>query len=137
MYIATFIHMLTTNYLTTVMCWGILIQWSCLLIEFKFCCCIKYWGVRWQKKIEEWFPENIYYFLVFLECETPNPISDGSLSISSDGMAVFYTCNSRYSMVGASNITCQEDGTGWDNSQPTCGIYFYFLVKFQLNLWKQ
>ncbi|XP_053400538.1 CUB and sushi domain-containing protein 3-like [Mercenaria mercenaria] len=54
------------------------------------------------------------------KCETPDSIPNGSVAVSFDGMKAFYTCDSGYSMNGVSNITCQEDGSGWDYASPSC-----------------
>lgn len=59
--------------------------------------------------------------ICFKGCESPGSIQDGSVTLSVDGILAFYNCDTGFSMTGTANITCQDDGTGWDLSPPTCG----------------
>ena len=56
-------------------------------------------------------------------CEVPSTPVNGSLIVSNDGMAVIYSCDVGYSLVGDSEAICDQTGAGWSTTTPSCGTY--------------
>ena len=56
----------------------------------------------------------------------PNSISNGELI--ADGSMAVYSCNLGYSLNGVTERSCQTDGSGWSDSDPSCGKWFYIKV---------
>ncbi|XP_019633411.1 PREDICTED: uncharacterized protein LOC109476834 [Branchiostoma belcheri] len=61
-------------------------------------------------------PDCIFYAG---QCPLPTDPVNGAISGFYYGEMVTFTCNTGYSLVGPSTLTCQIDGT-WDGSPPTC-----------------
>ncbi|XP_045206696.2 CUB and sushi domain-containing protein 1-like [Mercenaria mercenaria] len=53
-------------------------------------------------------------------CTPPLTPTDGLLEISDDGMTATFTCTAGYTLKGVSTRTCQSNGAGWNEAQPTC-----------------
>ncbi|KAL4230224.1 Sushi [Mactra antiquata] len=53
-------------------------------------------------------------------CDEPTRPANGNITLSSDGMAVYYQCNNGYTLSGHITRICSDNGTGWLGSQPTC-----------------
>ena len=58
-----------------------------------------------------------------VDCHTPPPIDHGSPSapVTTYGATASYTCSPNYVLSGASQRTCQADGT-WSGAAPTCTV---------------
>ena len=57
-------------------------------------------------------------------CKPPNTPAGGNISVSDDGMIVQYSCEEGYTLTGTNTRNCQTDGSGWDESDPSCSKYF-------------
>ncbi|XP_053408096.1 sushi, von Willebrand factor type A, EGF and pentraxin domain-containing protein 1-like [Mercenaria mercenaria] len=57
------------------------------------------------------------------DCGTLSDLANGLVVFGGTviGQTAFYSCNPGYSLIGASVVTCQLDGT-WSNPPPTCRI---------------
>ncbi|XP_053399661.1 sushi, von Willebrand factor type A, EGF and pentraxin domain-containing protein 1-like isoform X2 [Mercenaria mercenaria] len=51
-------------------------------------------------------------------CEDPSSFANGT--VSSDGRDANFQCNVGYSLLGTSEITCNNNGTGWSEQFPEC-----------------
>ncbi|XP_060585338.1 sushi, von Willebrand factor type A, EGF and pentraxin domain-containing protein 1-like [Ruditapes philippinarum] len=54
------------------------------------------------------------------KCNFPAQPSNGDVSVSGTGSVATYSCDTGYSLNGLSARTCQTDGSGWENTDPTC-----------------
>ncbi|XP_064386331.1 sushi, von Willebrand factor type A, EGF and pentraxin domain-containing protein 1-like isoform X3 [Halichondria panicea] len=63
--------------------------------------------------------------VTFTPCPTLSPLSNGMISYNADTNMATYTCNTGYTINGATPITCMSDGTSagtWSATPPTCTI---------------
>lgn len=67
------------------------------------------------------FERPIVY--IYVVCKLPLTPTNGKITVSDDGTTISYSCNSGYSLEGVSARKCQTDGSGWDESDPTCSKY--------------
>ncbi|XP_045204681.2 sushi, von Willebrand factor type A, EGF and pentraxin domain-containing protein 1-like isoform X2 [Mercenaria mercenaria] len=56
------------------------------------------------------------------KCNFPAQPSNGQVSLSGTGTTATYTCDTGYTLNGLSARTCQNDGTGWEGSEPVCTL---------------
>ncbi|XP_064386240.1 P-selectin-like isoform X2 [Halichondria panicea] len=63
--------------------------------------------------------------VTFTPCPTLSPLSNGMISYDATTNMATYTCDTGYTISGATPITCMSDGTSagtWSPSPPTCTI---------------
>ena len=75
------------------------------------------------------------FFLEFISvCSPPAMVLNGNLNVSSS--TVIYNCDLGFSLNGSVIRTCQEDGSGWNGTDPSCGrlIYLYFVYEFSFDV---
>ncbi|XP_064386347.1 sushi, von Willebrand factor type A, EGF and pentraxin domain-containing protein 1-like [Halichondria panicea] len=63
--------------------------------------------------------------VTFTPCPTLSPLSDGMISYNPANSMATYTCDTGYTISGATPITCMSDGTSagtWSPTPPTCTI---------------
>ncbi|XP_052281195.1 P-selectin-like [Dreissena polymorpha] len=53
-------------------------------------------------------------------CTPPRNVTNGSISVSSDGMTLTYSCNQGYTVNGSTMAACHTDGSGWSTVAPNC-----------------
>jgi len=49
-------------------------------------------------------------------------VVDGEMTISAEGMMANFSCVEGYELVGSPVRFCFTDGTGWNGTQPRCGM---------------
>ena len=57
------------------------------------------------------------------ECDYPEAIQYGNITLSDDGLSAIYDCEVGYSINGTTKRICLADGIGWSGYKPSCGIY--------------
>ena len=62
---------------------------------------------------------NIFFFY-FLECILPPLLDYGNYLVTDNDSVVIYSCAVGYTLNGNFVRQCQQDGGGWDGSQPSC-----------------
>ncbi|XP_052791551.1 LOW QUALITY PROTEIN: uncharacterized protein LOC128225682 [Mya arenaria] len=53
-------------------------------------------------------------------CDPPAQITNGVLTLSSDGRTAAYSCNQGFNLNGTAEGTCLMGGQGWSHVEPTC-----------------
>lgn len=48
--------------------------------------------------------------------------SNGSVYLSDNGMTATISCDVGFTLNGNTNSSCLQDGSGWDNTVPVCGM---------------
>ena len=64
----------------------------------------------------------IYVVSFISVCSSPAGVLNGNLNVSSS--TVIYSCDLGFSLNGSANRTCQEDGSGWTGTDPSCSRFF-------------
>ena len=54
-----------------------------------------------------------------------NPDSPDHGTVDANGTVAKYTCNTGFSLNVIAQRKCKEDGTGWSNDSPICGMTHY------------
>ncbi|WAQ97855.1 SVEP1-like protein [Mya arenaria] len=62
----------------------------------------------------------------FCVCDPPKAIINGGYVLMHGEMAVNYTCDSGYELVGGGFRLCSTDGTGWNGTDPRCAAGSHF-----------
>ena len=71
-----------------------------------------------------WIEWKINKFRIsFSGCLSPDSPEYGS--VDDNGTVAIYTCNAGFSLNGIAQRTCKDDGTGWSNNSPICGMTHY------------
>ena len=80
------------------------------------------------------YDKAVYHLVMsfLVVCIPPLTPTNGELVKSADGMVVNYTCKSGYSLEGVATRHCQSDGSGWDESSPTCSKNMFLIQGFGL-----
>lgn len=55
---------------------------------------------------------------IFAVCSSSSYFANGNAV--SNGSVISYICSAGYSLNGASQRSCQDDGSGWSLVEPTC-----------------
>ena len=82
--------------------------------------CVTFCFYRLQNQIAE----NIIY-LIISECTLPSTPTNGIVSVSDTptGSVARYTCQNGFTLKGLSSRQCKAQGLGWEDSDPSCGLY--------------
>lgn len=54
-------------------------------------------------------------------CPITTSFPHGSVTSATDGLALSFTCDAGYVLVGESTLTCNTETNTWSNTNPTCG----------------
>ena len=64
----------------------------------------------------------MYIFLsISTVCNTPMKPVNGD--VYSDGLTAIYSCRTGFTMEGAEKRYCGTDGSGWNETEPTCSKF--------------
>ena len=84
--------------------------------------------------IKSWYINShidpVYHVHIFLSistvCNTPMKPVNGD--VYSDGLTAIYSCRTGFTMEGVEKRYCGTDGSGWNETEPTCSKYSFTRV---------
>ena len=79
---------------------------------------------------------NLYIFSTSAECDSPDPLNNGDVDVSNDGLTASYTCNLGYSLNGHISRSCSIDGSWWSGSKPNCCMFVLSRILFLFTLYQ-
>ena len=64
---------------------------------------------------------NTNIFSIISECIPPLTPGNGSVKVLSNDKIAAYSCEIGFTLNGSAERKCADDGTGWSDTDPTCG----------------